>query len=267
MRRDQVLRLLEAVAAGSLEPDTALERMAWAPVEVLGDGVDADEQEISYARVDHHRATRQGFPEVVFSQGKEPGQIAEICATLAARGTGFLATRADERVQAALSKRFPEATVHTRARIVHLAPQEPPPRIGTGPVLVVSAGTSDLPVAEEAAVTAMAFGNSVERLYDVGVAGIHRLLRETDTLARAAVVIVVAGMEGALPSVVGGLVRGPVIAVPTSVGYGAAFGGVAALLGMLNSCAAGLTVVNIDNGFGAACAATRINQLSTGRPD
>lgn len=263
MRRDQVLRLLEAVAAGSLQPDRALERMAWEPVEILGRAG----QEAPFARIDHHRATRQGFPEVVFSEGKEPAQVVEICARLAARGTGFLATRADQQVQAALSTRFPAASVHALGRIVYLAPEDPAPRIGTGPVLVVSAGTSDLPVAEEAAVTATAFGNEVERLYDVGVAGIHRLLRESDTLARAAVVIVVAGMEGALPSVVGGLVRGPVVAVPTSVGYGAAFGGVAALLGMLNSCAAGLTVVNIDNGFGAACAATRINQLSTGRPD
>lgn len=263
MRRDLVLRLLEAVAAGSIEPDTALERMAWEPVELLGEAG----QGAPFARVDHHRATRQGVPEVVFSQGKEPGQIVEICARLAARGTGFLVTRADERVRSELGSRFPEAAQHPRARIVHLAPEEPPPRIGSGPVLVVSAGTSDIPVAEEAAVTAAAFGNDVERLYDVGVAGIHRLLRETEALSQAAVVIVVAGMEGALPSVVGGLVRGPVIAVPTSVGYGAAFGGVAALLGMLNSCAAGLTVVNIDNGFGAACAATRINQLSTRRPE
>jgi NCAIR mutase (PurE)-related protein len=258
-----MLRLLEAIAAGSLEPDAALERIAWAPVEIVGGEGDRP----PYARIDHHRATRQGFPEVVFSEGKEPAQVAEICDRLAARGTGFLATRAGDEVRAALQARFPSAAVHHRARIVHLAPAVPAPRIGTGPVLVVCAGTSDLPVAEEAAVTAAAFGNEVERLYDVGVAGIHRLLRETELLARAGVVIVVAGMEGALPSVVGGLVRGPVIAVPTSVGYGAAFGGVAALLGMLNSCAAGLTVVNIDNGFGAACAATRINQLFTGDPD
>jgi NCAIR mutase (PurE)-related protein len=260
MRRDQLLRLLETVAAGAVEPNAALERIAWAPVEEVGGA----EKTPAFARVDHHRATRQGVPEVVFSQGKETRQVVEICARLAARGTGFLATRAEAEARAALLAHFPAAEEHALARIVHLAPEEPAPVIGAGPVLVVSAGTSDLPVAEEAAVTAAAFGNQVERLYDVGVAGIHRLLRESEVLARAAVVIVVAGMEGALPSVIGGLVRGPVIAVPTSVGYGAAFGGLAALLGMLNSCAAGLTVVNIDNGFGAACAATRINQLSLG---
>lgn len=257
MRRDQLLHLLERVAAGELDAMTALERISWAPVEEVRE----TDGEPPYARLDHHRSTRQGFPEVVFSQGKDTAQVVEICSRLASRGTGFLATRADEAVRSALLERFPDAVSHPLARIVHLAPEEPVPKIGAGPVLVVSAGTSDLSVAEEAAVTAAAFGNTVDRLYDVGVAGIHRILRESDTLRRAAVVIVVAGMEGALPSVVGGLVRGPVIAVPTSVGYGAAFGGVAALLGMLNSCAAGLTVVNIDNGFGAACAATRINQL------
>jgi NCAIR mutase (PurE)-related protein len=260
MRRDQLLRLLEQVAAGGLEPDVALERLAWSPVEEVGGAGEGT----PFARIDHHRATRQGVPEVVFSEGKEVAQVVEICARLAARGTGFLATRADEPVRAALLERFPVAESHAAARIVHLAPDEPVPVIGAGPVLVISAGTSDLAVADEAAVTAAAFGSRVERLYDVGVAGIHRIMRESDRLARAAVVIVVAGMEGALPSVVGGLVRGPVIAVPTSVGYGAAFGGLAALLGMLNSCAAGLTVVNIDNGFGAACAATRINQISHG---
>lgn len=260
MRRDQLLRLLELVAAGGLEPDLALERLAWSPVEEVGGAGD----EAPFARLDHHRSIRQGFPEVVFSEGKELKQVVEICGRLAARGTGFLATRADESVRTALLEHFPAAQAYAAARIVHLAPDQPVPTIGVGPVLVISAGTSDLPVADEAAVTARAFGNDVERLYDVGVAGLHRITRESDKLARAAVVIVVAGMEGALPSVVGGLVRGPVIAVPTSVGYGAAFGGVAALLGMLNSCAAGLTVVNIDNGFGAACAATRINQFSLG---
>jgi NCAIR mutase (PurE)-related protein len=259
MRRDQLLRLLETVANGDIEPGTALERIAWSPVEELGGAGDTP----TFARVDHQRATRQGFPEVVFCEGKETPQIVEICARLADRGTGFLATRAGEAVRAALQARFPMAAIHATARIAHLAPEDPVPMIGTAPVLVISAGTSDLPVAEEAAVTAAALGNQVERLYDVGVAGIHRLLRESAALGRAGVVIVVAGMEGALPSVVGGLVRGPVIAVPTSVGYGAAFGGLAALLGMLNSCAAGLTVVNIDNGFGAACAATRINQLTS----
>lgn len=258
MRRDLLLRLLEKVAAGEATPGEALERISWAPVEEVAGG----DGEPAFARVDHQRSTRQGFPEVVFCQDKRPTQVVEICARLAERGTGFLATRANDEVRDALLERFQGAEANDTARTVLLAPDQPVPRIGTGPVLVVSAGTSDLPVAEEAAVTASAFGNEVQRLYDVGVAGIHRLLRESEALGRAAVVIVVAGMEGALPSVVGGLVRVPVIAVPTSVGYGAAFGGLAALLGMLNSCAAGLTVVNIDNGFGAACAATRINQLT-----
>lgn len=259
MRRDRLHRLLEEVAAGRLAPAAALERLSWLPVEEVGaaqhDGA------VPFARLDHHRATRQGMPEVVFCQGKEPAQVVEICTRLAARGEGFLATRADDATRTALKREFPGARVSETARIVHLAPEEPPAVRTRGPVLVVSAGTSDLPVAEEAAWTAQAFGNPVERLYDVGVAGIHRVLRESDALRRAAVLIVVAGMEGALPSVVGGLVAAPVIAVPTSVGYGASFGGLAALLAMLNSCAAGVLVVNIDNGFGAAVAATRINRL------
>jgi NCAIR mutase (PurE)-related protein len=176
---------------------------------------------------------------------------------IAARGDGFLVTRADDNVRRAIADRVPNVELNDLGRTAYLAPDKPVPQ-GTGTVLVVTAGTSDLPVAEEAAVTARALGNCVERLTDVGVAGIHRLLVRSDVLTRAAVVIVVAGMEGALPSVVGGIVRVPVIAVPTSVGYGASFGGIAALLGMLNSCAAGVTVVNIDNGFGAAYAASRI---------
>lgn len=260
MRRDKLRRLLDEVAAGALAPADALERLAWSTVEeVATDGGDTP-----FARLDHHRAVRQGYPEVVFCPGKERGQLIEICARLAARGSGFLATRADAAAREALAEHFPGVEVNELGRIVHLPGEEPFEPECIGPVLVISAGTGDLPVAEEAAVTARAMGNPVERLYDVGVAGIHRLLGESEMLARAAVIIVVAGMEGALPSVVGGLVRGPVIAVPTSVGYGASFGGLAALLGMLNSCAAGVTVVNIDNGFGAACAATRINQLQTG---
>jgi len=259
MRRDRLHRLLEEVAAGRLTPAGALDRLAWLPVEEVAEGAQGDAH--AFARLDHHRATRQGLPEVVFCQGKTPAQVVEICRRLAARGEGFLATRADEAVRSALADAFPEARVSELARVVHLAPAEPPEIRTRGPVLVVSAGTSDLPVAEEAAWTAEAFGNPVERLYDVGVAGIHRVLRASDALGRAAVLIVVAGMEGALPSVVGGLVAAPVIAVPTSVGYGASFGGLAALLAMLNSCAAGVVVVNIDNGFGAAVAATRINRL------
>lgn len=262
MSRDPLLQLLDAVAAGRLTPEGAAERLAWMPVEEVASG-DGD---VPFARVDHHRELRQGYPEVVYCPGKTPDQVVEICARLAARGSGFLATRADDEVRRRLAESFPGAEVNTLGRIVHLRGDAPPAPSGAGPILVVTAGTGDLPVAEEAAVTARAFGNEVERLYDVGVAGIHRLLRETDALRRAAVVIVVAGMEGALASVVGGLVRVPVIAVPTSVGYGASFGGLAALLAMLNSCASGISVVNIDNGFGAACAAGRIMQLQRRAP-
>lgn len=250
MTPDEVRALLKAVARGETTPEEALSALSWAPVEDLG-----------FARIDHHRALRQGYPEVVFAEGKTPDQVVEICGALEERGRGFLVTRADEGLRSALAGVFPDARTNAVGRTVHLAAPEPPPRRVRGPVLVVTAGTGDLPVAEEAAVTARALGNPVERLADVGVAGIHRVLNEGEILRRAAVIIVVAGMEGALPTVVGGLVSAPVIAVPTSVGYGASFGGVAALLGMLNSCVAGVTVVNIDNGFGAACAATRINAL------
>ena len=257
MLPEQVLELLESVAAGRATPQRALQQLAWQPVEPVKSG---DVASVA-ARLDHHRALRLGFPEVVLCEGKTAEQVVRICARLAATGSGFLATRASEAQWQALAVAHPEADVNELARTVHLAAHEPVARKVLGTVLIASAGTGDIPVAEEAAVTARAFGNPVELLYDVGVAGIHRLFNESDALARAAVIIVVAGMEGALPSVVGGLVSVPVIAVPTSVGYGASFGGLAALLGMLNSCAAGVTVVNIDNGFGAACAATRINQL------
>ena len=257
MLPDHVLRILESVAAGNATPASALQQLAWQPVEHVHAG---DVASVA-ARLDHHRSLRLGFPEVVFAEGKSVQQTIEICARLAARNHGFLVTRADEEKRAALRNAHPLAQVNDLARTVHLAAPEAVELKTFGPILIATAGTGDIPVAEEAAVTARAFGNPVEQLYDVGVAGIHRLFRETDALGRAAVIIVVAGMEGALPSVIGGLVSVPVIAVPTSVGYGAAFGGLAALLGMLNSCAAGLTVVNIDNGFGAACAATRINQL------
>lgn len=259
MNREQLRALLDEVAAGRTEAAAALERMSWSPVETVGAN--------AYARLDHHRLLRNGMPEVVFGEGKTTGQIVEICGRLAERG-GFLATRLDAATQHAIRSAFPAADVNELGRIAHLRSASAP-QPGDDFILIASAGTSDLPVAEEAAVTAAAFGNRVERLNDVGVAGLHRLLNESVVLQRARVVIVVAGMEGALPSVVGGLVRAPVIAVPTSVGYGAAFGGLAALLGMLNSCAAGITVVNIDNGFGAACAATRIAQvtaLSTEHP-
>jgi NCAIR mutase (PurE)-related protein len=196
---------------------------------------------------------------VIFAPGKTVGQVVAIAERLEAAGGSFLATRVDAAQSAALAARFPRAEVNELGRIVYMPPDPEPAPTGRGTILVCTAGTSDLAVAEEAAVTARALRNPVERLTDVGVAGIHRLLTQTDVLRAASVIIVVAGMEGALPSVVGGLVKVPVIAVPTSVGYGASFGGLAALLAMLNSCASGVTVVNIDNGFGAAAAASRIN--------
>lgn len=241
-----MLDLLRRVAAGELPADVAADSLAISPLEDLG-----------FATIDHHRAVRLGFPEVILAAGKTTEQVVEIADRIAARRDGFLVTRADANARRALAERVPRAEVNELGRTVYLPPDKEVPQ-GTGTVLVVTAGTSDLPVAEEAAVTLRALGNCVERLTDVGVAGIHRLLSRSDVLTRAAVVIVVAGMEGALPSVVGGIVRVPVIAVPTSVGYGASFEGIAALLGMLNSCAAGVTVVNIDNGFGAAYAASRI---------
>lgn len=265
MTRERLLRLLKAVAAGEASPAVALDRLAWLPVEEIADAAGTTET-APFARIDHHRALRQGYPEVILCTGKTSDQVSEICRRLVSRGDGFLATRADEPTRVALAEAFPAAERHDIARVVYLPPDEPVEPRGAGPVLVVSAGTGDMTVAEEAATVARAYHNRVERLYDVGVAGIHRLLGESEALRSAAVVIVVAGMEGALASVVGGLIAAPVVAVPTSVGYGASFGGVAALLAMLNSCAAGVTVVNIDNGFGAACAATRINQLHLGRP-
>ena len=248
MRAEQIESLLAEVAAGRLTPKAALDRLRHLPFE-----------DLPFARIDHHRSLRQGQPEVVFCEGKTPDQVTAICERLEAVDGMFLGTRASEAVAARLRDRFPRMLWNPLARTVHLPPAERPQRAPvTGSILVVSAGTSDLPIAEEAAVVAEAFGHAVERLVDVGVAGMHRLLAAGEQLQRARVVIVVAGMEGALPSVVGGLVSAPVIAVPTSVGYGASFGGLAALLAMLNSCAAGVTVVNIDNGFGAAAAASRI---------
>jgi NCAIR mutase (PurE)-related protein len=244
----QLGTLLAEVAAGRLAPDAALDRLRHLPFE-----------DLTFARVDHHRALRQGHPEVVFCEGKTPDQVVAICERLATMSGGFLGTRCGEAHAAAVRRAFPDAVWSPLARTVHLLPEgRPEASPDAGTILVVSAGTSDLPVAEEAAVVAGVFGHRVERLVDVGVAGIHRLLASSERLRQADVIIVVAGMEGALPSVVGGLVSVPVIAVPTSVGYGASFGGLAALLGMLNSCAAGVTVVNIDNGFGAAAAASRI---------
>jgi len=216
-------------------------------------------ERLPFATIDHLRPITQGHQEVIFSPGKTVGQVVAIAERLEAAGGSFLATRVDAAQSAALAARFPRAEVNELGRIVYMPPDPEPAPTGRGTILVCTAGTSDLAVAEEAAVTARALKNPVERLTDVGVAGIHRLLTQTDVLRAASVIIVVAGMEGALPSVVGGLVKVPVIAVPTSVGYGASFGGLAALLAMLNSCASGVTVVNIDNGFGAAAAASRIN--------
>jgi pyridinium-3,5-biscarboxylic acid mononucleotide synthase len=246
MRRQRVRDVLAGVADGSLSVDAALDALAFEPAD-----------ELAFATIDHHRALRQGFPEVIFGGGKTPDQVEAIAAHLAARGDGFLATRLDPAASDRLRTRFPAVELNEVARTAYLAGREAPPP-GRGTVLIVTAGTSDLPVAEEAAVTLRAAGDCVDRLTDVGVAGIHRVLAQRERLLSAAVIVVVAGMDGALASVVGGLVRTPVIAVPTSVGYGAAFSGLAPLLTMLNSCAAGVAVVNIDNGFGAAMAASRI---------
>jgi NCAIR mutase (PurE)-related protein len=252
MNHSQIRSLLEGVARGTIgvtEGEHSLtEALRARPFEDLG-----------FARVDHHRAARQGFPEVVLGLGKTPEQIAAIAAAIVQRGATLLVTRASHEAYQAVRTVVPAAIYHADARLISLRQADVSP--GHGQVLVVSAGTSDLPVAEEAACTASIMGNDVDRLYDVGVAGIHRLIGERARLNAARVVIVVAGMEGALPSVVGGLVAVPVIAVPTSVGYGASFGGIAALLGMLNSCASGVSVVNIDNGFGAANIASLINHL------
>ncbi len=244
--------LLDRVRDGAVDPAVASDRiiaaLRAAPFEDLG-----------FARVDHHREFRQGFPEVILGLGKTPAQIAAIALRIVERGHPLLVTRAQPDAFEAVRAVVPRAQYHADARAITLKHGEISP--GRGTVVVASAGTSDLSVAEEAAVTAELMGNTIDRIYDVGVAGLHRLLHEEPRLQKARVVIVVAGMDGALPSVVAGLVGVPVIAVPTSVGYGASFGGVAALLGMLNSCANGVSVVNIDNGFGAGCIASLINHL------
>jgi hypothetical protein len=251
MNRSALRALLDDVQAQRLTAEQAhgqlLQFLRQAPVEDLG-----------FARVDHQRAFRQGFPEVIFGPGKTPEQIAAIAERIVSAGGSLLVTRTDARAFEAVRQTVPDATFQELARTI-TRPGTPPP--GRGTIVVAAAGTADLPVAEEAAVTAGIMGNRVDRLYDVGVAGLHRLLAEHHRLIAARVIIVVAGMEGALPSVVGGLVDVPVIAVPTSVGYGANFGGVTALLAMLNSCASGVCVVNIDNGFGAAALASSINHL------
>jgi NCAIR mutase (PurE)-related protein len=249
---DSLNRLFAAVRDGEIGADEA-ERQAREILER------ERVEDLGFARVDHHRSARTGFPEVVFGQGKSPDQIARIAEAIVAKGHSLLVTRTDRTAYEATAKLVPDVRFHAEARIIER--RQDVPR-GRGVVLVAAAGTSDIPVAEEASVSAEVMGNEVDRLYDVGVAGLHRLLAEHARVVSAHVVIAVAGMEGALASVIGGLVRAPVIAVPTSVGYGASFGGLTALLAMLNSCATGVSVVNIDNGFGAAAIASAINHLS-----
>jgi hypothetical protein len=251
VQESQIRAILEQIAGGGLSSDEGLQRLRHLPFEDIG-----------VAQVDHHRGLRQGQPEVIFGQGKSVDQISRIMEVMHGRGSNLLVTRLDHDKATALQQLFPAAVYHDEARCLSVE-TTPVKQQGRGMILVISAGTSDIPVASEAVVTARFLGNRVEQLFDVGVAGIHRLLARVELIRSATVLIVVAGMEGALPSVVGGLVDRPVIAVPTSVGYGASFGGIAALLGMLNSCASGVTVVNIDNGFGAACAASLMNRLGT----
>jgi pyridinium-3,5-biscarboxylic acid mononucleotide synthase len=252
MQEDQIRGLLEGVSQGSIAVDEALNKLRSLPIEMVG----------NFAQLDQHRALRCGFPEVVFGQGKTPEQVVQIVRRLSERNDRVLVTRVTPEMSAVVHPQIPEMTYHSSARILVL--DKAPDREKKAGVFVLSAGTADIPVAEEAALTADLMGNEVERLYDVGVAGIHRLLNQVVRIQQAKVVVVVAGMDGALPSVVGGLVSVPVIAVPTSVGYGASFQGLAALLTMLNSCATGVAVVNIDNGFGAGVMASRINLLNEG---
>ena len=253
MNREQVRNILERLDDGSVSVEQAqnqlVDMLSRAPFEDLG-----------FARVDQHRSIRQGAPEVIFGAGKTPDQIAAIAERIVSGGDALLVTRTDQAAHAAVRKVVPDAEFHPVARsITRVATAAP---TGRGVVLIVTAGTSDLPVAEEARITAETLGNLTDTLYDVGVAGLHRLLAERERLEAARVIVAIAGMEGALPSVIGGLVSAPVIAVPSSVGYGASFGGLTALLGMLNSCASGVAVVNIDNGFGGAAIASVINHLS-----
>jgi pyridinium-3,5-biscarboxylic acid mononucleotide synthase len=248
MNQNQLRGLLEQVRSGSVEVDAAIERLRHLPFEDLG-----------FAKVDHHRALRHGIPEVVFGQGKTSDQVSAIVAALLARSQNVLVTRATTDTAARLLAEIPDAEHFPASGAVRVWRDRT--LLGKGKIAVMCAGTSDLPVAEEAKVTAEVMGNEIDAIHDVGVAGIHRLLHHRERLAEARVIIVCAGMEGALPSVVGGLVAAPVIAVPTSIGYGASFQGLAALLGMLNSCASNVTVVNIDNGFGAGYSASLMNRL------
>lgn len=250
MDEREIRELLEGVRARRVSPEQAIKRLRRLPFEDMG-----------FAKIDHHRGLRQGYPEVIFARGKTPEQVAKIAGGIlrASANQDVLITRADRRTYSAVRRASRAAKFHPLSGCITIA--RGGAKNGKGLVLVVTAGTSDIPVAEEALLTAQAMGNRAKAIYDVGVAGLHRLMRHREVIAEASVIICVAGMEGALPSVVGGLVGVPVIAVPTSTGYGTSFGGVAALLGMLNSCASNVSVVNIDNGFGAACVASVINRL------
>jgi len=252
MNADEIKSILDAVTSGNLARDEAVERLK-----------NLSYEDVGYAKVDHARAHRQGFPEVIFGEGKTREQITGIFEKLIARAPNVLITRTDAAVYGDVRNIVAEAEWHESARMIRLRRDRD--EKGAGEIAVVTAGTSDIPVAEEAALTAEAMGNRVTRIWDAGVAGIHRIISQRETLACARVVIVAAGMEGALPSVVGGLVAVPVIGVPTSIGYGASFGGIAALLGMLNSCSSNVTVVNIDNGFGAGFVASLINRKESPR--
>ncbi len=251
MTEERIREILSAVASGRTSAQAAFSELKHLPFEDLG-----------FAKLDRHRGIRRGIPEVIFGESKTAAQIAAIGARLVKSRMNLIVTRVDAQKARELKRKLPRLRYHPEARVAALIVEPAKPR-GHGPIMVISAGTSDLPVAEEAAVCAELFGNSVTRLYDVGVAGLHRLTAHLEMVKAASVIIVAAGMEGALPSVVAGLLDKPVVAVPTSIGYGASFGGIAALLGMLNSCSSGVTVVNIDNGFGAALAATLMNRVGT----
>ncbi len=253
MTEHRMREILESVASGRMTAEAALARLKHLPFEDLG-----------FAKIDRHRDIRRGVPEVVFGESKSIDQLAQIGRGVVRARMNLIITRLSADKAGALKRRLKGLTYHPEARLAAII-SDGVPRSGHGEVMIISAGTSDLPVAEEAALCAEMFGNKVQRLYDVGVAGLHRLTANLDAISRASVLIVVAGMEGALPSVVAGLLDKPVIAVPTSVGYGTAFGGIAALLGMLNTCSSGVTVVNIDNGFGAALAATLVNRVGLNR--
>ena len=248
MDQDHLRKLLDEVRSGAVEVDSAMDRLRHMPFEDLG-----------FAKVDHHRAIRQGMPEVIFGQGKTPEEVLSIAQALLNRSQNVLITRAEKDAVALVREHIPEAEYFPRSRAIRV--QRDHTVYGKGIIAIACAGTSDLPVAEEARITAEAMGNEVDAITDIGVAGIHRLMSNRERLTKARVIVVCAGMEGALPSVVGGLVSCPVIAVPTSIGYGASFHGLAALLGMLNSCSSNVTVVNIDNGFGAGYVASLINRL------